>query len=101
MANPEQVLLDVKGLRKFFPIRRGILQKVVGHVRAVDDVTFYLNQGETLSLVGESGCGKTTTSRCILRALDPTEGKVLFRAEDGNVMDVAGLPKTQLQPLRR
>jgi len=53
-----QVLLDVKNLRKFFPIRKGFLQKVVGHVRAVDDVTFYINQGETLSLVGESGCGR-------------------------------------------
>lgn len=96
-----QILLDVKNLRKFFPIRRGILQRVVGQVRAVDDVTFYLNQGETLSLVGESGCGKTTTSRCILRALDPTAGQVYFRAEDGNVMDVAAMPKSQLQPLRR
>ncbi len=96
-----QILLDVKNLRKFFPIRRGILQKVVGNVRAVDDVTFYINQGETLSLVGESGCGKTTTSRCILRALDPTDGKVMFRAEDGKVMDVAAMPKSQLQPLRR
>ena len=72
-----QVLLDVRNLRKFFPIRRGFLQKVVGHVRAVDDVTFYIDQGETLSLVGESGCGKTTTSRCILRAIDPTAGQVL------------------------
>jgi peptide/nickel transport system ATP-binding protein len=97
----KQILLDVKNLRKFFPIRRGVLQKVVGNVRAVDDVTFYIHQGETLSLVGESGCGKTTTSRCILRALDPTAGTVQFRAEDGNVMDVAALPKSQLQPLRR
>ena len=96
-----QILLDVKNLRKFFPIRRGVLQKVVGNVRAVDDVTFYIKQGETLSLVGESGCGKTTTSRCILRALDPTQGTVMFRAEGGNVMDVAALPKSQLQPLRR
>jgi peptide/nickel transport system ATP-binding protein len=97
----DQVLLDVKGLRKFFPIRRGVLQKVVGNVRAVDDVSFYIHQGETLSLVGESGCGKTTTARCILRAIDPTQGTVLFRAEDGNVMDVAALRKAELQPLRR
>jgi peptide/nickel transport system ATP-binding protein len=97
----EQVLLDVKSLRKYFPIRRGVLQKVVGHVRAVDDVSFYIRQGETLSLVGESGCGKTTTARCILRALDPTAGKVFFRAEDGQVLDVAAMPKRGLQPLRR
>ncbi len=96
-----QVLLDVQNLRKFFPIRRGILQKVVGNVRAVDDVTFYINQGETLSLVGESGCGKTTTARCILRAIDPTAGKIAFRAESGEVLDVATLPQGKLQPLRR
>src|SRR5512143_2147222 len=100
MANPEQVLLDVKGLQKFFPIRRGVLQKVVGHVRAVDDVTFYINQGETLSLVGESGCGKTTTSRCILRAIDPTAGQILFRTNDNAVVDVAALPESGMQPLR-
>ncbi len=96
-----QFLLDVKGLAKYFPIRKGILQKTVGHVRAVDDVSFYINQGETLSLVGESGCGKTTTSRCILRALDPTRGEVMFRTADGEVVDVAQLPSNKLQPLRR
>jgi peptide/nickel transport system ATP-binding protein len=96
-----QVLLDVKNLRKFFPIRKGFLQKVVGHVRAVDDVSFYINQSETLSLVGESGCGKTTTSRCILRAIDPTAGQVLYRADDGAVVDVAALPESKMQPLRR
>ena len=96
-----QVLLDVQGLRKYFPIRRGVLQRTVGYVRAVDDVTFYINQGETLSLVGESGCGKTTTARCILRAHMPTAGKVLYRAEDGKISDVARLPQDQLQPLRR
>ena len=96
-----QVILDVKGLRKYFPIRRGILQQVVGNVRAVDDVTFYVNQGETLSLVGESGCGKTTTARCILRAYPPTAGQIFFRAEDGNVLEVAKLPPDQIQPFRR
>ncbi len=101
MANMDQVLLDVKGLQKFFPIRRGILQKVVGQVRAVDDVTFYINKGETLSLVGESGCGKTTTSRCILRAIDPTAGQIHFRMEDGALIDIAALPEEKVQPLRR
>ncbi len=96
-----QVLLDVQNLRKYFPIRRGILQRVVGNVRAVDDVAFFINKGETLSLVGESGCGKTTTSRCILRALDPTTGQVLFRTEEGQVVDVAQLTQDKLQPLRR
>ncbi|MCL4299747.1 MAG: dipeptide ABC transporter ATP-binding protein [Anaerolineae bacterium] len=95
-----QVLLEVKNLRKFFPIRKGLLQKVVGHVRAVDDVNFFVNQGETLSLVGESGCGKTTTSRCILRAIDPTEGQILFRTDDDAVVDVAALPESKVQRLR-
>ena len=67
-------LLEVESLQKFFPIRRGFLRRVVGHVRAVDDVSFDIERGETLALVGESGCGKTTTSRCILRALTPTAG---------------------------
>ena len=99
-AAARTVLLDVQGLRKYFPIRRGLLQKVVGHVKAVDDVTFFLNQGETLSLVGESGCGKTTTSRCILRAIAPTAGQVLLN-DDGRVLDVAALPKSELPRLRR
>jgi peptide/nickel transport system ATP-binding protein len=94
------VLLDVRGLKKYFPIKKGLLQKVVGHVKAVDDVTFFLNQGETLSLVGESGCGKTTTSRCILRAIAPTEGEVLLH-DGGQVIDVAKVPKRSLPPLRR
>jgi peptide/nickel transport system ATP-binding protein len=93
-------LLDVRGLRKHFPIRRGLLQKTVGSVKAVDDVTFVLHEGETLSLVGESGCGKTTTSRCILRAITPTAGKILL-AEGGNVVDVATIPTRALAPLRR
>jgi oligopeptide/dipeptide ABC transporter ATP-binding protein len=93
--------LEVTGLQKFFPIRKGVLQREVGRVRAVDDVSFYVEQGETLSLVGESGCGKTTTARCILRAIPPTAGQILFRPENGTVVDVASLPKSQLRPLRR
>jgi peptide/nickel transport system ATP-binding protein len=94
-------LLEVRGLRKFYPIQRGFLRRVVGHVRAVDDVTFQLAEGETLSLVGESGCGKTTTARCILRAVVPTAGEVRFRTGEGAVVDVATLPKARLRPLRR
>jgi peptide/nickel transport system ATP-binding protein len=94
------VLLDVRGLKKYFPIRRGILQKTIGHVKAVDDVTFFLKRGETLSLVGESGCGKTTTARCILRAVTPTAGQVLLSDND-EVLDVATVPKSRLPGLRR
>ena len=94
-------LLEVKNLRKYFPIRTGFLRKVTGQVRAVDDVTFELRRGETLALVGESGCGKTTTARCILRAVEPTSGEIRFRTDGGEVVNVAALSKAQLKPLRR
>ncbi len=96
-----KTLLEVKGLKKYFPIKKGFLKKEVGNIRAVDDVSFYIDEGETLSLVGESGCGKTTTARCILRAIDPTSGEILYRSEDGTVVDVVGLPNSQLRMLRR
>ena len=94
-------VLDVRGLRKHFPVRRGLLGRITGHVRAVDDVSFAIAPGETLSLVGESGCGKTTTSRCILRAIEPTGGEILFRDESGTAIDVATLDRKGLKPLRR
>src|SRR5438552_10939144 len=99
-GSDKSVLLDVKGLKKYFPIRRGLLQKTVGLVKAVDDVTFFVNRGETLSLVGESGCGKTTTARCILRAVVPTAGQVLL-SDNGALVDVATVPKSRLRSLRR
>jgi peptide/nickel transport system ATP-binding protein len=94
-------LLEVRSLKKYFPIQRGLLRKLVGQIRAVDDVSFFVRPGETLSLVGESGCGKTTTARCVLRAVDPTAGAVLFRAASGSVVDVASVPRASLRPLRR
>jgi peptide/nickel transport system ATP-binding protein len=94
-------LLEVRHLKKFYPIHRGLLRRRVGEIKAVDDVTFDVRPGETLALVGESGCGKTTTARCILRAVDPTAGEVLFRAADGSVVDVAHLARARLRPLRR
>ncbi|HUH92789.1 MAG TPA: oligopeptide/dipeptide ABC transporter ATP-binding protein [Casimicrobiaceae bacterium] len=100
VPNAGQVLLDVRGLKKYFPIRRGLLQQTVGQVKAVDDVTFFVNRGETLSLVGESGCGKTTTARCVLRAITPTAGEVLLRDND-ELVDVATVPKERLRALRR
>jgi peptide/nickel transport system ATP-binding protein len=96
-----QVLLDVKHLQKYFPIKKGFFKRVVGHVRAVDDVSFDIKAGETLGLVGESGCGKTTIARCILRALKPTGGQVLFRTEADRLVDMATLPGEELRPLRR
>ena len=94
-------LLEVKQLKKYFPIRSGFLRRVVGHVKAVDDVSFHVNRGETLALVGESGCGKTTTARCILRAVNPTSGQILFRTGNNQLVDVAAVPKRELRPLRR
>ncbi len=80
-------LVEVKDLRKHFPVRRGALSRVVGHVKAVDGVSFEIRRGETLGLVGESGCGKTTTGRTILRLLEPTSGSVRFDGRDVLAMD--------------
>ena len=94
-------LLEVRGLRKFFPIAKGLLHRVSGHVRAVDDVSFVVREGEALGLVGESGCGKTTTARCILRAIRPTAGEVLYRMRDDTVVDLAPMSEADLVPLRK
>ena len=101
MSNVEKKpILIVNDLKKHFPIQKGFLRKVVGHVYAVDGVTFHVDEGETLGIVGESGSGKTTVGRCIIRLLDPTAGSVEF-ARNGTRVDIAALDRKELKAVRR
>ena len=94
--NPNGNLLTVKDLRKHFPVRRGLLRRVCGYVKAVDGVSFDLTRKQTLGLVGESGCGKTTAGRTIIRLLEPTAGHVVFHGRD-----LSGLSGERLRRMRR
>jgi len=91
-----QPLIEVTDLKKHFPIRKGLLRNVVGHVFAVDGVSFSINAGETLGLVGESGCGKSTVGRVVLRLIEPTSGAIKVEGKD-----IVGLPRGDLRPLRK
>ena len=97
MATNGEILLEVRNLRKYYPVTKGfIFQRQVGAVKAVDDLSFFIRKGETLGLVGESGCGKTTTGRVILRLQEPTQGEALFEGRD-----IFKLRKEELRRLRR
>ena len=96
----EEPLLQVRNLKKYFPIKQGFFNQVVGQIRAVDGISFDLYHGECLGLVGESGSGKTTVGRSILRALSPTDGQVLFRLDDRSY-DLATATEETLRPLRQ
>lgn len=101
MPDPK-VLLEVKDLKKHFPIHKGLFKRVVGHVKAVDGVSFTVNEGETLGLVGESGCGKTTVGRMIMGAYRPTSGHIWFQPPNGEPrVDLASIDPSDMKPLRR
>lgn len=91
----QEVCMEVEGVRKYFPVYKGVFRRKVGEVKAIEDITFTLQQGETLGVVGESGCGKTTLARCIMRMYEPDEGKIIFHGTD-----VAHLKDRQLKPYR-
>jgi len=92
----DATLLEVKNLKMYFPVTKGLLRKKVGDVKAVDDVSFEIKKGEILGLAGESGCGKTTVGRCILRTYRPTEGQIIFEGQD-----ISRLSRSKVRPLRR
>jgi len=92
----DENVVDVKNLKMYFPITRGLLRRKVGDIKAVDDISFTIKKNETLGLVGESGCGKTTTGRCILRLYHPTSGNIIFQGDD-----ISSLKDSELRPIRR
>jgi peptide/nickel transport system ATP-binding protein len=103
MPDERQVLLKAVDLKMHFPIRRGFLRRVVGTARAVDGVNLDIYEGETVGLVGESGCGKTTLGRLLLRAIEPTGGQIFFRQHrnNGDLVETTALSQRELKPLRR
>ncbi|HEY9075719.1 MAG TPA: oligopeptide/dipeptide ABC transporter ATP-binding protein [Anaerolineaceae bacterium] len=101
MSDAQNHILEVKDLKMHFPIYRGLLQRRVGSVKAVDGVSLFLRDREVLGLVGESGCGKTTVGRTILRLYDPTSGEIRYKRLSGEWVDIAAISQREMKPLRR
>jgi peptide/nickel transport system ATP-binding protein len=99
--NSAENMLEVRDLKMHFPIRSGLFSQTTGYVKAVDGVSFEIKNGETLGLVGESGCGKSTIGRCIVHAYDVTDGQILYQKADGGVENLATLKGTKLRALRK
>ncbi len=95
------ILLEVRNLKKYFPIEKGFFRSVQGYVKAVDGVSFTIREGETFGLVGESGSGKTTLGRCIVRAIEASDGQIFFRLPNGDSVDLASLEKSELRKVRK
>jgi len=95
------ILLEIRNLKKHFPIKRGWFSRTVGYVKAVDGISFFVREGETLGVVGESGCGKTTMGRLVLRAMAPTEGEIWFRDRDQGLVNIPVIGKDALKRVRR
>lgn len=95
------ILLEIRNLKKHFPIKRGWFSRTVGYVKAVDGISFFVREGETLGVVGESGCGKTTMGRLVLRAMAPTEGEIWFRDRDQGLVNIPVIGKYALKRVRR
>ncbi len=94
-------LLEVTDLKMHFPVRKGFLRRVVGHVKAVDGVSFSIQKGDTFGLVGESGCGKTTTGRCVMRLLDPTDGQIVYYDREAGPIHIENLEPEEMRIFRR
>jgi peptide/nickel transport system ATP-binding protein len=101
MNSHTPVVLNVKELRTYFPITRGVMKRKIGEVKAVDGISFTIRKRETVALVGESGCGKSTTVRTILRAIDPTGGEIVFHPKSGRTVDIVAANESAMREVRR